>query len=126
MDCILGQIEDQPGTSPFILDSLIPFRKIGGKKEFPMAKFPSNEWTSAVIEKLYSDEDYARIARNWEDDLKFIVDPGGSLPAQVDLDFDLWHSQCRNAMFLSGSNVQQTASFVLKGPCVSPGCIRCR
>lgn len=81
-----------------------------------MAKFPSDEWTAAVMENLNSDGDYARIARNWEDDLKFIVEPGGSLPAQVTLYFDLWHGQCRKALYLPDPAVEQTASFVLKGP----------
>jgi putative sterol carrier protein len=79
-----------------------------------MATFPSEEWTTAVMENLNSDEDYARIARNWEDDLKYIVEPSGSLPAQVILYFDLWHGKCRKTLYLADTNIEQSASFVLK------------
>ncbi len=80
-----------------------------------MAIFPSIEWASAVMERLNNDEDYARIAKKWEDDLKFIVEPGGSLPAVVGLYFDLWHGKCRNALFLPETTVEKTASFTLSG-----------
>jgi putative sterol carrier protein len=80
-----------------------------------MATFPSVEWTMAVMERLNSDEEYARIARNWENDLKFIVEPSGSLPGEVSLYFDLWHGRCRNTIFLPDTTVQQEASFILKG-----------
>ncbi len=81
-----------------------------------MATFPSDEWTVAVMEKLNNDEDYARIAQKWEDDLKFVVEPGGALPAHTILYFDLWHGKCRNAQMFTRSGEEKSASFVLSGP----------
>ena len=68
------------------------------------------------MERLNNDEDYARIAQKWEDDLKFIVEPGGSQTAPVSLYFDLWHGKCRNALFLPDTGAEKPASFILKGP----------
>lgn len=68
------------------------------------------------MERLNNDEDYARIAQKWEDDLKFIIEPGGSLPAPVGLYFDLWHGKCRNALLTAAPNAEKSASFILKGP----------
>lgn len=81
-----------------------------------MATFPTVEWTTAVMERLNNDEDYARIAQKWEDDLKFIVEPGSTLPAQVSLYFDLWHGKCRNVLLIPDTNTLISASFILKGP----------
>jgi putative sterol carrier protein len=78
-----------------------------------MATFPTEGWTAAVMEKLNSDEDYARVAKNWEDDLKYIVEPSGSLASRVTLYFDLWHGKCRKTLFLADSSGEQSASFVL-------------
>jgi putative sterol carrier protein len=81
-----------------------------------VATFPTVEWTTAVMERLNNDEDYARIAKKWEDDLKFIVEPGGSLSASVSLYFDLWHGKCRNALFLPDKSAEKSSSFILRGP----------
>ena len=42
-----------------------------------MAKFPSDSWLQALNEKLNSDEKYAQVARNWEGDMIFLIEPGG-------------------------------------------------
>jgi putative sterol carrier protein len=62
-----------------------------------MAKFPETEWISALAEKLNSDEEYARIARNWEGDMFVKVLPGGALKNERRFYLDLWHGKCRNA-----------------------------
>ncbi len=81
-----------------------------------MATFPTVEWTTAVMERLNHDEDYARIAQKWEDDLKFVVEPSGTLSSEVSLYFDLWHGKCRNVLLLTDTNTKISASFILKGP----------
>ena len=78
-----------------------------------MATFPSEGWMTAVMDKLNSDEDYGRVARNWEDDLKYVVEPSGSLASPITLYFDLWHGKCRKTLFLSDASAEQPASFVL-------------
>lgn len=68
-----------------------------------MAKFPSEEWVLALDEKLNTDEQYARIARNWEGDLMFVVEPGGALAERMEFYLDLWHGKCRQAVISDGS-----------------------
>lgn len=57
--------------------------------------FPSAEWLESFKDKLNSDQKYAEIARNWEGDFYFIVDPDGKLEQQMVMYLDLWHGQCR-------------------------------
>ncbi len=40
-------------------------------------KFPSEEWLHALERVLNEDSRYAEIARNWEGDLLFAIDPVG-------------------------------------------------
>lgn len=62
-----------------------------------MAKFPEPEWIQTLMEKLNNDPQYARIARNWEGDLVFAIDPAGNLREGVTFYLDLWHGKCRDA-----------------------------
>ncbi len=80
-----------------------------------MAKFPSAEWVQALMEKLNTDERYAQIARNWEGDLAFLVEPGGTLTEPVKLYVDLWHGKCRDAYMLDETRTVQP-TFWLKAP----------
>jgi putative sterol carrier protein len=59
-----------------------------------MAVFPTQEWTQAMMDKLNNDPQYADLARNWEGDICFIIDPGGSLTRQTNIYMDLWHGKC--------------------------------
>ena len=43
-------------------------------------KFPSAEWLQALKDKLNSDENYARVAKNWEGDIMFNIEPEGPCP----------------------------------------------
>jgi putative sterol carrier protein len=62
-----------------------------------MAKFPTVEWLQALMEKLNSDEQYAHVARNWEGDMAFVVEPGGDFQEERRFYLDLWHGKCREA-----------------------------
>jgi putative sterol carrier protein len=79
-----------------------------------MAKFPTEEWLNALMEKLNSDEKYAGVAKKWEGDMIFQIEPSGSLEEETSFYLDLWHGKCRSAnMITSGSNA--SASFTLCG-----------
>ena len=96
----------------FVVDLLVVDRDIKGGK---MAKFPSPEWTQALMDKLNSDSQYAEIARNWEGDLAFEIDPGGSITERIVIYLDLWHGTCRQATY--GADLTGTRpAFVLKAP----------
>jgi putative sterol carrier protein len=80
-----------------------------------MAKFPTAEWIQALNEKLNSDERYAQVARNWEGDMLFQVDPGGVLTEPAQFYLDLWHGKCRDAFVVDGTREVKPV-FTLKAP----------
>jgi len=82
--------------------------------------FPSQAWVQALISILNSDNRYAEIARNWEGDLVFAVEPdddGQSNDPQaqvVRIYLDLWHGKCRDGyMVEDGMAVAPPAKYVL-------------
>ena len=82
-------------------------------------KFPSEEYIKAVMDVLNNDSRYAEIARDWEGDLLFIVEPsdggeGVDLPMMIYM--DLWQGKGRDARVIDPEmdEVPETA-FVLSG-----------
>jgi len=60
------------------------------------AKYPSSEWLQGLEDKLNSDEKYAQVAKNWEGDLIFLIEPEGNLKERLTFYLDLWHGACRS------------------------------
>jgi putative sterol carrier protein len=79
------------------------------------AVFPYPEWMDAVKEKINSDEKYTQIARNWEGDLRLVLEVDPSLHEPVWLFFDLWHGKCREA-YVEDHNSLSKPVFVINGP----------
>jgi len=80
-----------------------------------MAKFPSDEWLQALNDKLNTDEKYAQVARNWEGDMIFLIEPGGALTHTTRWYIDLWHGKCRGVAVLN-ENDDKKATFTLRAP----------
>ena len=59
------------------------------------AVFPSPEWLQGLEEKLNSDQKYAEVAKKWEGDILFVIEPDGSLEERLTFYLDLWHGACR-------------------------------
>lgn len=79
--------------------------------------FPSNEWLQALKEKLNTDEKYAKIARKWEGDIMFKIEPGGALKERAYFYTDLWHGQCREAYGIQEDQVASLQpAYVLSAP----------
>jgi putative sterol carrier protein len=78
-----------------------------------IAKFPSTEWMEVIKNKLNTDVNYAQIAKNWEGDLRLVVEPDGSLPEKLWLYFDLWHGKCRDAYIEEQTSTKKPV-FILK------------
>ncbi|MEA3351539.1 MAG: SCP2 sterol-binding domain-containing protein [Chloroflexota bacterium] len=77
-------------------------------------KFPSNEWLHALEVKLNSDEKYARVAKKWEGDIIFDIEPGGVLTEPMQLYIDLWHGKCRGAFVVDDEHQDKIdPAFVL-------------
>lgn len=79
-----------------------------------MAKFPSLEWLSALMDKLNSDQKYRQTARNWEGDMKFIIEPAGTLKDRIIFYLDLWHGTCRGVKLVDDETSVDSA-FTLSG-----------
>lgn len=77
-------------------------------------KFPSEAWLKALESRLNSDERYAHVARNWEGDLAFVIEPehSGELTAPMVLYVDLWHGKCRGSAMLNSVD-EKSPAFVL-------------
>ena len=63
--------------------------------------FPSPEWLQALKEKLNSDSKYAQVARNWEGEIVFYIEPGGPIRETMIYYTDLWHGECRQAFVVA-------------------------
>ena len=77
------------------------------------AKFPSSEWLGGLEEKLNSDEKYAQIAKKWEGDLIFLIEPEGNLEEQLTFYLDLWHGTCRSVDYNPGLEKYPNPVFTL-------------
>ncbi len=80
------------------------------------AIFPSAEWLTALQAKLNADAHYANIARNWEGDLMFLIEPEGSLAQPLTMYVDLWHGKCRSVDYAPDSAKYPRPTFVLRSP----------
>lgn len=80
------------------------------------AIFPSAEWLIALCSKLNADDRYGDIARHWEGDLIFDIEPEGRLNEPVRMYLDLWHGQCRRVEYLSSAAGAGDTKFVLRAP----------
>jgi len=77
------------------------------------AQFPSADWLGELEEKLNTDDKYAQIAKKWEGDLIFIIEPEGSLHEQLTFYLDLWHGTCRSVEYNPGPEKYPQPVFTL-------------
>ncbi len=75
--------------------------------------FPSLDWLKEFENKLNSDEHYAQVAKNWQGDMYFLIEPEGNLKAQVVMYLDLWHGKCRGTEIVTEISNHNPA-FTLK------------
>ena len=77
------------------------------------AIFPSEEWLKGLEEKLNSDERYGEVAKNWEGDLFFFIEPEGNLKEQLTFYLDLWHGKCRKVEYKPKHESHPNPTFTL-------------
>src|SRR5215510_3499200 len=77
------------------------------------AIFPSEEWLIGLEAKLNSDERYAEVAKNWEGDLFFFIEPEGNLKEQLTFYLDLWHGKCRKVEYKPKPESHPNPGFTL-------------
>lgn len=77
-----------------------------------MTTFPSKEWLVNLKEKLNTDDQYARIAKDWEGDLLFVIDPDDKFTKSAYLYLDLWHGKCREVE--ERNEIGESPAFILR------------
>lgn len=79
------------------------------------AIFPSQEWILATKDKFNTDLQYAQIAKNWEGDLRVVLEPDGALKETTWLYWNLWHGKCRDA-YVEDQSSKSSPALVIKAP----------
>lgn len=77
------------------------------------AIFPSEEWLQGLERKLNSDKRYNEVAKNWEGDLLFFVEPEGNLQERLTFYLDLWHGRCRKVEYEPAPQAHPAPAFTL-------------
>lgn len=77
------------------------------------AIFPSEEWLKGLEVKINTDKKYADIAKNWEGDLIFVIEPEGNLKEQLTFYLDLWHGSCRKVEYKPSIENYPSPTFTL-------------
>lgn len=77
------------------------------------AIFPSEEWLNGLEARLNSDERYGEIAKNWEGDLLFFIEPEGNLQERLTFYLDLWHGKCRKVEYQPAPETHPNPVFIL-------------
>jgi putative sterol carrier protein len=77
------------------------------------AMFPSKEWLHGLEEKINSDARYREIAKNWEGDLFFFIEPSGNLQERLTFYLDLWHGTCRHVAYQPAPDSYPNPAFTL-------------
>jgi putative sterol carrier protein len=77
------------------------------------AIFPSEEWLRGLEVRLNSDEKYREIAKSWEGDLFFNIEPEGNLKEPLTFYLDLWHGSCRKAIYKPDMSAYPKPAFTL-------------
>ena len=77
------------------------------------ARFPSEEWLQGLKTKLNTDSHYAEVAKNWEGDLFFFIEPEGNLKERLTFYLDLWHGTCRTVEYMPAPESRPNPTFTL-------------
>ena len=77
------------------------------------AVFPSEEWLQGLEERRNTDSRYNQIAKNWEGDLFFFIEPDGNLKERLTFYLDLWHGTCRRVEYKPAADSYPNPAFTL-------------
>lgn len=78
--------------------------------------FPSASWLNLLEDKLNNDNRYNQVARNWEGDLIFDIQPAGALTQPLLMYLDLWHGKCRKVEYAPSLTQYPKPTFILRSP----------
>jgi len=81
-----------------------------------MVKFPSPEWVEEYAKKLNENQTYKDAAKTWEGDIMFIVEKDETFPKNSYIYLDLYHGECRKAVYSDSAENLPKAAFTYRGP----------
>jgi putative sterol carrier protein len=77
------------------------------------AIFPSEEWLEGLKTRLNIDSRYHEVAKHWEGDLLFFIEPEGNLKERLTFYLDLWHGTCRAVDYKPAADAYPSPTFTL-------------
>lgn len=77
--------------------------------------FATDAWIKRLGQACNQSERYREVARNWEGDVYFIIEPEGQLTEPVYMYIDLYHGRCRRA-FVPEDYTALNPEFQIRGP----------
>ena len=81
-----------------------------------MVRFPSNEWVQEYARKLNENQAYKDAGKAWEGDITFVVEKDEAFPNSAYIYLDLYHGECRKALYGDSSGQLPKATYAYKGP----------
>jgi putative sterol carrier protein len=78
------------------------------------AIFPSADWLQGLKDQVNGDARYAQVARNWEGDLFFFIEPEGNLPEEITFYIDLFHGACPRAEYMADPAAHPKPAFIMR------------
>ncbi|MEM3794421.1 MAG: SCP2 sterol-binding domain-containing protein [Thermoprotei archaeon] len=81
-----------------------------------MPKFPSREWVEEYARKLNENPAYRDAGRTWEGDILFVVEKDESFSKSVYIYLDLYHGECRKAVYYEEADQPPKAAYTYRGP----------
>lgn len=77
------------------------------------AIFPSEAWLKNLETQINSDEKHKEIAKDWEGDLFFFIEPEGNLTQPLRFYIDLHHGTCRKVDYNPDESAYPNPAFKL-------------
>ncbi|MFQ6126460.1 MAG: SCP2 sterol-binding domain-containing protein [Candidatus Heimdallarchaeota archaeon] len=79
--------------------------------------FPSQEWVEKFVEKVNSNKEYEKAAKDWEGDFLFVIEPDGTggLTETMTMYCDLWHGKCRKAFVVTPETGTPESEYEYRG-----------
>ena len=81
-----------------------------------MPRFPSDEWVQEYAKRLNENQAYRDAGKGWEGDIMFVIEKDESFPRSAYIYLDLYHGECRRALYADSADQVPKAVYAYKGP----------
>jgi putative sterol carrier protein len=83
-----------------------------------MARFPSEEWFKAYVDRVNQSPEYREAAAEWEGDVCYVLEaePERLVTEEIWAWLDLWHGECRGYRYGISQEEGDRARFIIRAP----------